>query len=60
MRWRLLFMLVGRATAERYCAAHPQVLVPMLESSAERPLLIGNHDNCEVEIMNEDWDEKCE
>jgi thiamine biosynthesis lipoprotein len=46
------FYVGGRELAESYCSTHPEVLVLMLESEAERPLVIGGADNCEVEINN--------
>jgi thiamine biosynthesis lipoprotein len=46
------FYVGGRALAERYCAAHPGVLAVMLESGAELPLIIGQDDRCEVELLN--------
>ncbi len=46
------FYVGGRESAESYCSTHPGVLVLMLESEAERPLVIGGSDNCEVEINN--------
>ncbi len=45
------FYVGGRELAERYCATHPQVLVLMLESGAEQPILIGENGNCAVEII---------
>lgn len=45
------FYVGGRALAERYCAGHPGILVLLLESSAAFPVLIGNNNNCEVEIV---------
>ncbi|MGH9834213.1 MAG: FAD:protein FMN transferase [Blastocatellia bacterium] len=47
------FYVGGRELAESYCSTHPEVLVLMLESGAEHPLVIGDNDNCEVEIINE-------
>ena len=47
------FYVGGRESAERYCLTHPGVLVLMLESGAERPIVIGGNDRCEVEISTE-------
>lgn len=47
------FYVGGPELAERYCAAHPDTLVLMLESGSERPVVFGSHDQCEVEIINE-------
>ena len=47
------FFVGGSELAERYCAAHAEVLVILLESGAEQPILIGNNEKCEVEIINE-------
>jgi thiamine biosynthesis lipoprotein len=43
------FYVGGRELAERYCAAHPDILVIMLESKAETPVVIGSNDRCEIE-----------
>lgn len=45
------FYIGGRELAERYCAAHRQVLVIMLESSSETPVVIGSHDGCQIESV---------
>ena len=42
------FYVGGRDLAERYCAAHPEVLVIMLESNAEIPVVIGSNERCEL------------
>ena len=47
------FYVGGPELAEAYCVAHPGVLVLMLESGAERPVLFGGANLCEVEIINE-------
>lgn len=47
------FYAGGREQAERYCATHPGTLVVMLESEAKRPIIIGNNEDCEVEILND-------
>lgn len=41
------FYVGGRALAESYCAAHPDVLVIMLESNSETPVVIGSNSRCE-------------
>jgi thiamine biosynthesis lipoprotein len=43
------FYIGGRELAERYCAAHRQIFVIMLESGSEAPLVIGSHDGCRIE-----------
>lgn len=43
------FYVSGRELAERYCAAHPDILVIMLESKAQTPVVIGSNGSCEVE-----------
>ncbi|SRR6266496_5407357 len=43
------FYVGGHELAERYCKSHPNVLVIMLESDAEHPLLIGDSRRCEIE-----------
>jgi len=47
------FYVGGPELAASYCDAHPGVLVLMLESGADRPVLFGANNNCEVEIINE-------
>jgi len=46
------FYVGGRELAERYCAAHPEVLVIMLESNSETPVVIGSNGGCEVESIS--------
>jgi len=43
------FYIGGRELAERYCATHRQILVIMLESSSEVPVVIGSYDGCQIE-----------
>lgn len=45
------FYVGGPELAERYCARHPEVLAIMLESNANRPVVIGSSRACEVEII---------
>lgn len=45
------FYIGGRELAERYCAAHRQIFVIMLESSSEAPVVIGSHDGCQIESV---------
>jgi FAD:protein FMN transferase len=45
------FYVGGRALAVRYCTAHPGTLVVLLESGADLPIIIGQNDDCEVEIL---------
>jgi thiamine biosynthesis lipoprotein len=40
------FYIGGRSLAEKYCAAHPEVLVIMLEKDAERPVIVGSNRGC--------------
>lgn len=47
------FYVGGPELAQAYCDAHPGVLVLMLESGAERPVIFGANNQCEVEIINE-------
>src|SRR5262245_19486583 len=50
------FYVGGPQLAEEYCHDHPGVLVLMLESGANRPVLFGVDKSCElgeVEIINE-------
>jgi len=50
------FYVGGPKLAEEYCHDHPGVLVLMLESGANRPVLFGANNPCElgeVEIINE-------
>jgi len=47
------FYVGGAELAEAYCAAHPGVMVLMLESGAERPVLFGANNQCEVEVISE-------
>jgi thiamine biosynthesis lipoprotein len=46
------FYVGGPELAAEYCDSHPGVLVLMLESGADRPILFGSNDKCEVEIIN--------
>lgn len=45
------FYIGGRELAEKYCATHRQILVIMLESSSEVPVVIGSHDGCQIESV---------
>jgi thiamine biosynthesis lipoprotein len=47
------FYVGGRELAERYCATHPDVLVIMLESDQETPVVIGSHSYCAVRVLAE-------
>jgi thiamine biosynthesis lipoprotein len=40
------FFVGGRKLAESYCARHKDVLVIMLESHAQAPIVIGRHHGC--------------
>jgi thiamine biosynthesis lipoprotein len=46
------FYIGGPELADAYCDAHPGVLVLMLESGADRPILFGANNKCEVEIID--------
>jgi thiamine biosynthesis lipoprotein len=46
------FYVGGPELADAYCDAHPGVLVLMLESGADRPILFGSNNQCEAEIIN--------
>ena len=41
------FFVGGRQLAETYCATHEDVLVVMLESSSQVPIVIGNSEGCD-------------
>ena len=43
------FYIGGKAVAEKYCAANPEVMVIMLETDAESPLTIGSNRGCRIE-----------
>jgi thiamine biosynthesis lipoprotein len=47
------FYVGGQELAAAYCDAHPGVLVLMLERGADRPILFGSNNQCDVEIINE-------
>jgi thiamine biosynthesis lipoprotein len=47
------FYVGGPKLAERYCVSHPGTLAIMLERGAERPVVFGHNERCEVEIINE-------
>jgi thiamine biosynthesis lipoprotein len=47
------FYVGGPRLAEAYCSSHPDTLVIMLESGADRPALFGSNNRCEVEIAGE-------
>ena len=43
------FYIGGREVAESYCAANYEVLAIMLESDAERPIVVGSNRGCRIE-----------
>ena len=43
------FYIGGRELAERYCAAHPDVMGIMLERDADRPVVVGNNPGCRLD-----------
>ena len=47
------FFVGGPELAERYCSTHPGVLSLILERGAERPLVFGRNDRCEIEIAGQ-------
>lgn len=47
------FYVGGRALAEEYCARREGVLALVLESGAERAVVLGRNDKCEVELTDE-------
>jgi thiamine biosynthesis lipoprotein len=47
------FYVGGAELAERYCSSHPDILVIMLEEESRRPIVIGDNDRCELEIISE-------
>jgi len=47
------FYVGGKELAESYCATHPDVLVLLLERGATQPVLIGQSNHCEVELIHE-------
>lgn len=47
------FYVGGRDLAERYCGTHNDVMAVMLEHGSEEPIVLGQSDRCEVEIVNE-------
>ena len=47
MRLATAFFVGGRQLAETYCATHEEVLVVMLESSSQVPIVIGSSPGCD-------------
>ena len=47
------FYVGGPELAAGYCKSNPGILVLMLESGADRPILFGSNNQCKVEITNE-------
>jgi len=46
------FYVGGPELAAGYCDAHSGVMVLMLETGADRPIIFGANNQCEVEIIN--------
>jgi len=46
------FYVGGVELAERYCDSHSGVMAVLKPTGAQRPLVIGNTDRCDVEILN--------
>jgi FAD:protein FMN transferase len=42
------FFVGGLELAEQYCNTHPETLAVILEGDSEKPLVIGNHRNCQI------------
>jgi thiamine biosynthesis lipoprotein len=47
------FYVGGPELAERYCSSHADVLVVMLTSDSNQPVIFGDSNNCELELTNE-------
>ncbi len=47
------FYVGGMALVQRYCSTHPDTLVILLPAGADEPLIFGNNQQCEVEIIHE-------
>ena len=47
------FYIGGPDLAQRYCSTHSEILVIMLESESERPIVFGSNRRCELEIISE-------
>jgi FAD:protein FMN transferase len=47
------FYVGGRELAEQYCSTHRDLLVIMLESGAQQPIVLGSNHQCEVEVIGE-------
>ena len=47
------FYVGGTELARTYCALHPQTMAIVLESTSDEPVIIGDSENCDVEIINE-------
>jgi FAD:protein FMN transferase len=47
------FYVGGRELAESYCSTHAEVLVIMLETGTEHPIVLGSKNQCAVEIIGE-------
>ena len=45
------FFVGGRDLAESYCEKHHDILAIMLEADAQRPILIGHNQRCEIELF---------
>jgi thiamine biosynthesis lipoprotein len=46
------FYVGGLELAEFYCSTHPGTLVILLPAQADKPVILGNNHQCEVEILN--------
>jgi FAD:protein FMN transferase len=47
------FHVGGTELARTYCEAHPGTMAIALEASSEEPVIIGENEDCDVEITNE-------
>ena len=45
------FFVGGRELAQRYCETHRDVLAIMLEADSQRPIVLGHHPRCVVELF---------
>jgi len=46
------FFVGGLELAEGYCNTHPETLAVILEGDSEKPVVIGNHRNCEISMSS--------
>jgi thiamine biosynthesis lipoprotein len=46
------FYVGGLELAEQYCSTHPDTLVILLPAQSDKPVILGNNHQCEVEMIN--------